>query len=86
MADIELVIRIPKETYEYWKEHKHESVLAEAIANGIPLPKRHGDLIDKSKIKTVELENSLHYMHWEQGSEVDLSIEARTIIPSNKER
>lgn len=55
MADIELVIKIPEETYEYWKEHKHEYVLAEAIANGIPLPKGHvfeitkdGEIIEKS--------------------------------------
>ena len=46
MADIELVIKIPEETYEYWKEHKHEYILAEAIANGTPLPKGHGRLID----------------------------------------
>ena len=31
------IIDIPEETYEYWKEHKHEYVLAEAIANSTPL-------------------------------------------------
>lgn len=49
MADVELAIKIPEETYEYWKEHKHEYVLAEAIANGTPLPKGHGRLIDADR-------------------------------------
>lgn len=38
MKEVELVIKIPEETYEYWKEHKHEYVFAEAIANGVLLP------------------------------------------------
>ena len=38
MSDnIKLIIEIPKETYEYWKNHRDEYVLAEAIKNGIPL-------------------------------------------------
>lgn len=49
MADIELVIKIPEETYEYWKEHKYEYVFAEAIAKGVILPKGHGDLIDRKE-------------------------------------
>ena len=36
---MKIVIDINEETYEYWKEHKYEYVLAEAIANGTPLPK-----------------------------------------------
>ncbi len=38
---VEVVIKIPVETYEYWKNHSHEYVLAEAIKNGTPLPKGH---------------------------------------------
>lgn len=38
MSDtVKLIIEIPAETYEYWKTHKDEYVLAEAIQNGIPL-------------------------------------------------
>ncbi len=38
MSDtVKLIIEIPKETYEYWKTHRDEYVLAEAIGNGIPL-------------------------------------------------
>lgn len=50
---MELVINISQETYDYWKEHSHEYVLAEAIANGTPLPKGHGRLI-------IEEDGSIH--------------------------
>lgn len=49
---VEVVIKIPVETYEYWKEHSHEYVLAEAIKNGTPLPKGHGDLIDRDAVNS----------------------------------
>lgn len=35
--NVQLVIKIPKSTYEYWKTHSDEYVLAEAIKNGTPL-------------------------------------------------
>lgn len=57
MANVELVIKIPEETYEYWKEHKHEYVLAEAIANGISLPKGHGKIVDIGKIDNDKIES-----------------------------
>jgi hypothetical protein len=47
---MQIVIDIPEETYEYWKNHSHEYVLAEAIKNGTPLPKGHGKLIDKDAL------------------------------------
>lgn len=47
---MKLIIDIPEETYEYWKEHKYEYVLAEAIANGIPLPKGCGRLVDENHV------------------------------------
>ena len=34
---VQLIIEIPKETYEYWQTHAHEYVLSEAIKNGTPL-------------------------------------------------
>lgn len=57
MADIELVIKMDEDTYKDIKKGKvyssmrdvpQESVLA--IANGIPLPKGHGDLIDRKML------------------------------------
>lgn len=50
MTDIELVIKIPKEVYEEYKgktlDRWNHSQLAIYIANGKPLPKGHGRLID----------------------------------------
>ena len=50
MADIELVIKIPEETYKDiqsrdWKNGWFSEEW-KAIHNGIPLPKGHGNLID----------------------------------------
>lgn len=74
MSDIELVIKIPEETYEYWKEHKYEYVLSEAIANGAPLPKGHGRLIDEKDL-------SLMTVHLVDGM---LVCDAPTIIEADK--
>ena len=46
----------------------------------VEVPAPHGDLIDKSQIKVVELEDSVHFMRWERNSEVDFRIEAPTVI------
>ena len=32
---VKLIIEIPVETYEYWKTHRDEYVLAEAIGKGV---------------------------------------------------
>ena len=51
MADIELVIRISEEEYEECKQYGYETNYYErAIANGIPLPKGHGRLIDANAL------------------------------------
>lgn len=53
MADIELAIKIPEEMYKLICKMENpicRVTLMTAVANGIPLPKGHGDLIDKSKI------------------------------------
>ena len=46
MADVELVIKIPKEYYELVLERCKDPVLLNAFKNGTQLPKRHGDLVD----------------------------------------
>ena len=52
MADIELVIKIPKELYESYKGRPPMlgdagmDMIAQAIANGTPITKKHGRLID----------------------------------------
>lgn len=50
MSDIELVIKIPEEDYEYLKSHNKDG-LYNAILNGTPLPKGHGRLKDIDKIE-----------------------------------
>ena len=56
MADIELVIKIPEEIYKASQiiDVKYEDniqIPLEVIANGIPLPKGHGDLIDRREFQ-----------------------------------
>ena len=54
MADIELVIKIPEENYK--KDNLihffgcYSEKLDEVIKNGTPLPKGHGDLIDRDAV------------------------------------
>lgn len=56
MADVELVIKIPKEIYKDIKEHglcgycSDREIVTEAIQNGTPLPKGHGDIVDIEKL------------------------------------
>jgi hypothetical protein len=55
MEDIEVVIRIPKETYDYVKKQVAEGIdnpLKVYIANGTPLPKGYGDLVDRDGINS----------------------------------
>ena len=83
---MELVINITQETYEYWKEHSHEYVLAEAIKNGVNLPKNHGRLKDADELKAkyggwynLCNDKSIHAV---ETKEIDWM---PTIIDSNKE-
>lgn len=50
MADIELVIKLPEEEYEYCKTWELMSPIAKASVNGTQLPKGHGELIDRSEV------------------------------------
>ena len=81
---VEVVIKIPVETYEYWKEHSHEYVLAEAIKNGTPLPKGHGRIADMDAaikcIEDVEGEDAIWAI-----SLIEWACSKRTIIEADKE-
>ena len=50
---MQIVIDIPKEKYDLCKKWKpsERSELQEAVANGTPLPKGHGGLIDVNQYK-----------------------------------
>lgn len=83
MSDIELVIKIPKEIMEYIKNNGCLSVIyndevAKAIINGTPLPKGHGDLIDRN-VAYDEFDKAC--LSWEGG----LLEYIPTVIPSDKE-
>ena len=55
MANIELVIKIPKELYEECKRMGDvRDTLYESIRNGIVLPKGHGRLLDEKDILDTE--------------------------------
>jgi hypothetical protein len=64
MADIELVIKIPEDVYKDIMAHNRESresgksayYFEGLIQNGMPLPKGHGDLIDRNEVCRLEEE------------------------------
>ena len=84
MSDVELVIKIPEETYKDiqsrdWKNgDRWYSEEWKAIHNGIPIPKGHGDIVD---IET------LIDMFWDGNSmeitRYDLSV-IEPIIPADR--
>lgn len=59
---MQIVIDIPKKDYEYLKSHNKDG-LYNAILNGIPLPKGHGDLIDVNRKITVSTYDE-QYEEW----------------------
>ena len=87
MEEIELVIKISEEIYQHYKKvwkKRRGSIPESCIAFGIPLPKGHGDLIDRGKLKT-------HFIGTEQGTDLEVYLEptiigASTIIPADKEQ
>lgn len=55
MADVELAIKIPEEMYEANKQGLWcgNIIIGEAMANGTPLPKGHGRLIDADELEEL---------------------------------
>lgn len=62
MADIELVIKIDEEDYEIMKHNiavnnplcpLSQEEMVSKVANGIPLPKGHGNLIQREEAETI---------------------------------
>ena len=98
MADIELVVKIPKRVYNYIRKYEHIANIdildiKDAIINGTPLPK-HGRLIDADEF----LKENKDYTGWILCSDAwggenaykdtleDLINDAPTIIGAEKER
>ena len=91
MADIELVIKIPKELYETYKGRPPMlgdtgmDMIAQSIANGTPLPEHHGRLIILSEAKMKENLNVFDFSSQNWISEVNLSNATVAIIEAVKE-
>lgn len=91
MADIELVIKIPENTYKRiqalvsddYFEHDICGNSMRRIANGIPLPKGHGDLIDRRELKRNwnGIETSVGYRKVIDFQAIDI---AKPIIEADK--
>ena len=66
MADIELVIKIPEEDWEFIKEAdgcRWSRAILDGVINGTPLPKGHGDLIDRNEIEYMK---AIHDLVWNE--------------------
>ena len=88
MADIELVIKMPEEEYKNICLMSNDGIgmaLYDWIANGTPLPKGHGDLIDRRELKkevytTTEWNGDIHRIIYE--TSID---DAKPIIEADTE-
>ena len=86
MADIKLVINISEESYKNIKEQVDkrdypDMQIGRAIADGKPLPKGHGDIIDRNKIEYMK---AIHDLKWGKITAIECAIKiiysAPTII------
>lgn len=88
MADIELVVKIHEEDYEFCKRWEPMSPLAKTIVNGTPLPKGHGKLIaeptEEEIAKTVGGQND--FAECIRDAVKAVFDNASTIIEADKER
>lgn len=89
MSDIELVIKIPN-NYDLSKIKNGSiasKIILDAVKNGTPLPKGHGDLIDRNEIEYMK---AIHDLVWGKitSSECATKIihSAPTIIEADKEK
>lgn len=85
---MQIVINIPEQLIELAQKELimggDMPTIANAISNGVVLPKRHGRIVDVDDISVIELEDSLHIIRHEKGDDVDVYIDAPTIIEADK--
>lgn len=80
MSDIKVIISIPEDEYNIIKKSNAPKTWAEhLIAKGIPLPKGHGDLIDRKDL----IENGIRKGFCDWYDEIKY---ADTIIEADKEQ
>ena len=92
MADVELVIKIPKAEYDLIKKSDN-SALADfvskeammfCIKNGTPLPKGHGELKDVSDIEWAKFTRENSFYQEVECVDWDVIEDAPTIIEADK--
>ena len=85
MAKIQLVIEIDELIYKFIKAHKKEepfgwlstkTLLTNAIINGKPLPKGHGDLVDFDRLCKEYWDGNYMEIHKDDLSNIKPIIEA----------
>ncbi len=96
---MKLIIEISDKMLDTFKKHGimafdnldeyDRDMIADAISNGTPLPKGHGDLIDRNALIT-ELETNYHRSLSESGAHLFVEItsyidDAETIIGADEE-
>ncbi len=86
---MQIVIDIDEKDYQSLKEgHIPFNVLNDIMnidSVGLLLPKGHGDLIDIDDIRVIELDDGLHFIQHKKGDDIDVYIDAPTIIEADKE-
>ena len=63
---MKVVVDIPNWLYNAMMEHKepvYSHSLGDAVRDGVPLPKGHGDLIDKKEVKKMIEEAKVNSEH-----------------------
>jgi len=99
MADIELVIKISEEDYKIMKHNiainnplcpLSQEEMVSKVANGTPLPKCHGAIVDLKQVIRVEIEefHTCKKMVWNNNPKINntlLYMVAPTIIEADKE-
>jgi hypothetical protein len=91
MSDIELVIKIPEEKLNIIKNSIYDPDIYKAIANGTPLPKGHGRIVDIGKIDEdkIESDNPIIYLtvngEYIEAVSLDYLNNLPTIIEADKE-
>ena len=86
---MELVINIPEEAYKLLKSEGVDWLGAEhilnAVAEGIPLPKGHGELVDRDKFEYLKAIHDAIYRHISWSDAIKkIKYSAPTIIEADR--
>lgn len=79
---MQIVIEIPEAFYKHCKSQEDATEIQLAVKNGVPLPKGHGDLIDRNDLLEYTDINRSAYIPVVNRYEI---ITAPTIIEADKE-